>query len=154
MCEVFLCKQHMDLVVYDRWIACKAFLQVKHLKHFVRESKVHRIVPYLINQPFRWTYFLMTFDHKQQIYARNKEHASQSIENMQAKEHQDSLSLIYWLSGERNYNSRIIELGGHDCSNHVVPFNVGRSWLSVPPPHYLLLHLFLHTFRQRWDTWI
>jgi hypothetical protein len=28
------------------------------------------------------------------IRARNKEHANQSIENMQAMEHQDSLSLI------------------------------------------------------------
>jgi hypothetical protein len=29
------------------------FFQIKHPKHFVRASKVHRIVPYLINTPFR-----------------------------------------------------------------------------------------------------
>jgi hypothetical protein len=59
------------------------FFQVKHPKHFVRESKVHRIIPYLINQPFRWTCFPNYICPQAiDICARNKEHASQSIENM------------------------------------------------------------------------
>jgi hypothetical protein len=61
------------------------FFQIKHLKHFARESKVHHIVPYLINQPFRWTCFPYGIrSQATDVCYRNKEHASQSIENMQS----------------------------------------------------------------------
>jgi uncharacterized protein involved in tolerance to divalent cations len=61
----------------------RLFFQVKHPKHFVIESKVHHIVPYLINQPFIWTCFPDEIcSQATDICARNKEHASQSIENM------------------------------------------------------------------------
>jgi hypothetical protein len=78
----------------------RLFFQVKHPKRFVRESKVHRIVPYLIDQPFIWTCFPNDiWSQATDICARNKEHASQSIENMYSNGASRYIEFDYLMKG-------------------------------------------------------
>jgi hypothetical protein len=55
-----------------------------------------------------------------------------------------NLMIILW----KEYNSRIMELWGQDCSNHVVPLNVRRSWLLVHP-HTIFCYVFSCTLLDK-----